>query len=200
MSSHYQSLPTVERLGTQHIAHPEVHADLDSDDPARSLMTDFRDQRPSVISADLNVGEARLRMKMAESALKLVVNDAGDCVGLITLKDVLGRKAMAKAYRMGMSLEDVKVRDIMQSIGRLPAIDIRALKSARVGDLVSTFNEAHAEHMLVVDRQAQDPELSGLRGLISASHITRRLKVSLDSRARATSFSEIVNAVQGRFD
>ncbi|PVY69996.1 CBS domain protein [Tamilnaduibacter salinus] len=200
MSSHYHSLPTVEQLGTQHIAHPEVHADLDSEDPARSVMTDFRDQRPPVISENMDVGDARLRMKMADSALKLVVNGAGDCIGLVTLKDVLGRKAMARAYRMGMSLEDVNVRDIMQPIGQLPAIDIRALKDARVGDLVSTFNKAHAEHMLVVDRQSQDPALAGLRGLISASHITRRLKVSLDSRARATSFSEIVNAVQGRFD
>ena len=197
--STYQPIPTVRALEAQHIAHPQMHADLRTDAPATSLLIDFREQRPPVIDGHLEAGEAKIRMRMADSALKLVLNPAEDCIGLLTLKDVLGRKAMSRAHEMALPPEEVPIHDIMQPIGRLPAITIEDLEAARVGDLVYTFNEVHEEHMLVIEETPEGNSVA-LRGVIPASHLTRRLRVSLDSRARANSFAEIVQAVNGQFD
>lgn len=38
-----------------------------------------------------------------------------------------------------------------------------------------------------------------LRGMVLAADLAARSRISLDLKPRATSFSEIVNAVQGRF-
>lgn len=197
--STYQPIPTVRALDAQHIAHPQMHADLSTDAPALSLLIDFREQRPPIISGQLEAGEAKIRMRMADSALKLVLNPTEDCIGLLTLKDVLGRKAMSRAHEMGLPPEEVPIHDIMRPIGRLPAITIEDLEVARVGDLAYTFNEVHEEHMLVIEDTPEGDSVA-LRGIIPASHLMRRLRVSLDSRARANSFAEIVQAVNGQFD
>ncbi|XOZ34987.1 hypothetical protein ACMDCT_07080 [Halomonadaceae bacterium KBTZ08] len=197
--STYQPIPTVRELEAQHIAHPQMHADLSTEAPATTLLIDFREQRPPVIDGHLEAGEAKIRMRMADSALKLVLNPSEDCVGLLTLKDVLGRKAMARAHEMRLTPEEVPIHEIMQPIGRLPAISMEDLEAARVGDLVHTFNDVHEEHMLVTEDSPEGTSVA-LRGVIPASHVTRRLQVSLDSRARASSFAEIVRAVNGEFD
>ena len=45
-----------------------------------------------------------------------------------------------------------------------------------------------------------DGSANAVVGLISASQVSKRLQIPLDSEVRATSFSDIMAAVQGHFD
>ncbi|UDL06395.1 CBS domain-containing protein [Marinobacter sp. CA1] len=195
MSNYYHALTATAAQPSAAIVQPGSHLELTLDDPALILMTDFRQQAPSVIDHDLSVGDARVRMKLADVALKLVVNRSGDCIGLIALKDVLGKRAMARAHQMGRPLEEVRVPDIMQPLSSLPLVRLADLERASVGDVVATFQHQHAEHLVVTDGSA-----NAVVGLISASQVSKRLQIPLDSEVRATSFSDIMAAVQGHFD
>ncbi|WP_111495339.1 MULTISPECIES: CBS domain-containing protein [Marinobacter] len=200
MMQNYKALPTHEVIGNQRIVDPQQHQDLTPDDAATSVMRDFRHKRPATISADLDVKEARSLMKSADVPLKLVINHRGEFLGLIGLKDILGKRVMAQAHAMGISQDDLQVSDIMHPASEFPSVHIRDLERMRVGDVVETFNRAHTEHFLVFEDDAQHPGTTCLCGLVSASVVARRLHIALDSRARARSFSDIVHAVHGHFE
>lgn len=200
MISNYRALPTSEVIGNQRIVEPERHRELTPDDPATAVMRDFRHRRPATISGDLSITDARVMMKKADVPLKLVVNHIGEFVGIISLKDILGKKALAKAHAMGIGLEEVQVKDIMQPVSQFPSIHVRNLANERIGDVVETFNRANSEHFLVLEDDSERPGKTCLRGLISASLVARRLHIALDSSARARSFSDIVHAVHGHFE
>ncbi len=196
----YRALPTSEVIGSQRIVEPNLSPELTPDDPATSVMRDFRKKRPATISADLHIPEARVLMKTADVPLKLVVNRVGEFIGIISLKDILGKKAMSKAHGMGVGVEEVQVRDIMHPANEFPSIHIRNLHDMRIGDVVETFNRTKSDHFLVFEDDAENPGNTCLCGLISASLVARRLHIALDSSARARSFSDIVNAVHGHFE
>lgn len=200
MSANYQAVPTSEVLGNQRIVDPDLHPELTPEDPAITVMRDFRDRPPSTISGNVSVTEARVVMKLADVPLKLVVNGAGEFVGLISLKDMLGKKALATAHAMGTSLEEVQVKDIMERPDQFPSIHIRHLANVRIGDVVETFNQAQTDHFLVFEDDENRPGRTRLRGLISSGLIARRLHIALESNARARSFSDIVHAVHGHFE
>lgn len=200
MNANYQPLPTSEVLGNQRIVDPDLHPELTPDDPAIAVMRDFREKPPATISGDMSVKDARVLMKLADVPLKLVVNGSGEFVGIISLKDILGKKAMATAHAMGAGLEEVQVKDIMERANQFPSIHIRHLNNVRIGDVVETFNQAQTDHFLVFEDDENRPGRTRLRGLISSSLIARRLRIALESSARARSFSEIVHAVHGHFE
>ncbi|WP_165495740.1 CBS domain-containing protein [Marinobacter halodurans] len=196
----YRALPTSEVIGNQRIVEPNLSPELTPDDPATAVMRDFRKKRPATISADTPIPEARIMMKTADVPLKLVVNRRGEFVGIISLKDILGKKAMSKAHAMSVGVEEVHVRDIMRPASEFPSIHIRNLHDMRIGDVVETFNRANTDHFLVFEDDSENPGSTCLCGLISASLVARRLHIALDSGARARSFSDIVNAVHGHFE
>ncbi len=200
LNTPYRNIPTEELLGSPRIAYPDTQASLTLDDPATEVMVDFRASRPSVISGDLPLHDARALMRTTEESIKLVVNRAGEFVGIITLKDFLGKKALAKAHAMSVRLDAVQVKDIMQRTSQVPSIHTRHLRNVKVGDIVETFNQAQSEHFLIFENDSEHPDRSCLRGLISASDVALRLNISLESMARAKSFSDIVHAVNGTFD
>lgn len=200
MNTNYQPLPTSEVLGNQRIVDPELHPELTPDDPAITVMRDFREKPPATLSGDMAVTEARVLMKLADVPLKLVVNASGEFVGIISLKNILGKKALATAHAMGASLEEVQVKDIMERANQFPGIHVRHLANVRIGDLVETFNQMQSDHFLVFEDDGNQPGRTRLRGLISSNVIARRLHIALESNARARSFSEIVNAVHGHFE
>ncbi|WP_227519221.1 hypothetical protein [Marinobacter sp. es.042] len=138
-------------------------------------------------------------MKLADTYFKVVEDKAGDCLGILTIEDVNGEKAMSVAHRQGVPLKDVRVRDIMRPISELPAIHYQDLRAATVGDLVSTFREVHEGYLLVLDDDRHQPSRSYLRGLVCAEELLQRLDLAIDLEHRATKFYEIVHVVKGGF-
>lgn len=199
MNNVFSALPVQDlaRTGAISTATPVSH--IGSEDSAVHLLKDFAEQKPPVLSSIMPVSEARLWMRLADTPIKLVENQAGDCIGILTIHDVNGEKPMMAANRQGSAIPDLRVRDIMRPLSELPAIHYRDLKSATVGDLVSTFREVHEEYLLVLDDDWKNPGQTYLRGLVKARELVQRLDLTIDLEHRATKFYEIVNVVQGGF-
>lgn len=197
MSKVFHALPVQDmvRIGSIATAKPMAH--IGSDDSAIHLLTDFTEHKVPALSSNMSVSEARLWMKLADTPVKLVENQAGDCLGLLTIQDVNSERPMMLANRYGVALDDLRVRDIMRPLSELPAIHYRDLRRATVGDLVNTFRDVHEEYLLVLDDDRQHPPRTYLRGLISARELAQRLDLSIDLEHRATRFYEIVSVVQG---
>lgn len=200
MNTNFHALPITEQLSTKRIVDPEPHHQVKVDDPAVSVLIDFQDRPPTFIHSDLGISDARKQMKETDVPFNLVVNHLGDFIGLITLKDILGKKALAKAHAMAVGLDEIQVRDIMQPSHQFSGIHIRHLSNVKVGDVVETFNLANAEYFLIVQNDVENPGATSLRGVLSSAHVSRLLNISLDSSNRARSFSDIVHAVHGHFE
>ncbi|KMQ73092.1 CBS domain-containing protein [Marinobacter subterrani] len=199
MNNVFNALPVrdLARTGTLPTAKPLSH--ITSEDSAVHLLTDFADRKLSMLNSDMSVSEARLWMKLGDTPFKVVENQAGDCLGILAIEDVNGEKAMSMAHRQGVTLKDLRVRDIFRPVSELPAIHYRDLRAATVGDLVSTFREVHEEYLLVLDDNRHEPGHAYLRGLVCARELVQRLDMTIDLDHRATKFYEIVNVVQGGF-
>lgn len=200
MNSDFHALPITDQPITKRIVDPEPSHQVSIDDPATSVLIDFQDRPPMCIQGDLAINAARKLMKDADVPFNLVVNGVGDFIGLISMKDILGKKALAKAHAMAVGLDEVQVRDIMQPSHQFSGIHIRHLSNVKVGDVVETFNLANAEYFLIVQNDADNPGATSLRGILSSAHVSRLLNISLDSSNRARSFSDIVHAVHGHFE
>lgn len=197
MNHRYHALRLYNLSGTSAVHGVEPSLNLDVSDSATRLLNDFRNRKPAVLLAQLSVPEARQRMNLSDTAIKLVVNAAGDYVGVITVGALNSEQPLGLASRRGVKAKDILVQDIMIPITHLPAIHYRDLLEASVGELVSTFNDTHKPCLLVMDED-QDQDVA-LRGMILAADLAAGLRISLDMQPRADSFSAIVNAVQGRY-
>lgn len=199
MSKHFNALPVCDLGRTYSLATVQPAPNIGSNDSAVHLLTDFCERRPPALNSDMSVSEARLWMKMADTAFKLVENGAGECVGVITIADINGELPLSLANRRGVSPGEIRVKDIMNPLSSLPAIHYRDLCRATVGDLVNTFRSVNEEYLLVVDDDRQHEGEQYLRGIVSASQLVEKLHIPIDLEHRASSFSEIVNVVQGKF-
>lgn len=199
MNKQFNMLPVRDLARTYSLATAQPTYTIGSNDSAVHLLIDFSQHKPTPLSSDMNITEARLWMKMADTAFKLVENAAGECVGVITVTDINGEQALGLAHRRGIPAGDIQVKDIMCPLSSLPATHYQDLCSATAGDLVSTFQAVHHEYILVVDDDRHHEGVQYLRGIVSAAELVEHLRVPIDLGHRASSFSEIVNVVQGNF-
>lgn len=199
MNKQFNTLPVRDMARTYSLATARPAYTIESSDSAVHLLIDFCQRRPAALSSDMNITEARLWMKMADTAFKLVENAAGECVGVITIEDINGEQALSLAHRRGILAGEILVKDIMCPLSELPATHYQDLCHATAGDLVSTFQDVHHEYILVVDDDRQHEGAQYLRGIVAAAQLIEHLRVPIDLGHRASSFSDIVNVVQGNF-
>ncbi|MCG8613579.1 MAG: CBS domain-containing protein [Pseudomonadales bacterium] len=183
--------------GTNKLIAPDIPARLNGDEPAVAIMQDFTKESPCTIEAHGSLNDAKHIMQTNHTAFLLVVNDAGNCLGILTLKDVLGKKAMSVAHEMGAHLGDLQAKDIMQANECVVSVRLEDLQHATVAQVMATFHRAGVEYMVISQSSAEAGEL---RGLISASKTAERLNQPYYSNEKARTFSDIVHAVHGHFN
>ncbi|HTN33817.1 MAG TPA: CBS domain-containing protein [Marinobacter sp.] len=199
MDKQFHTLPVRDLARTYSLATAQPTYCISPNDSAVHMLTDFCQHKPVALSSDMNVTEARLWMKMADTAFKLVENAAGECVGIITVADINGEQPLSLAHRRGVSAGEIQVKDLMCPLSNLPATSYQDLCNATAGDLINTFQAVHHEYILVVDDDRHHAGAQYLRGIIPAAQLIEHLRVPIDLDHRASSFSEIVNVVQGNF-
>jgi hypothetical protein len=84
------------------------------------------------------------------------------------------------------------VRDIMTPAERLETLSIHDVTAARVGDIVQTLKRTGRQHALVAERTTQGPVI---RGIFSASRISRQLGVPVETTGIAYTFAELEAAL-----
>jgi CBS domain-containing protein len=159
------------------------------EDPAQNVMTDFKSVTAVIILSGDTLDEAHRRMIQRGVRLLLVVDQNRRVAGVITATDILGEKPMQAVTQRGIRREELVVRDVMTPQERLEALDIEAVRTARVGHIVTTLKRSGRQHALVAERDAAGR--SHVRGVFSATQIARQLGIAIPTSGIAATFSEI---------
>tara|TARA_R110002072_G_scaffold105615_5_gene230943 strand:+ start:1165 stop:1725 length:561 start_codon:yes stop_codon:yes gene_type:complete len=156
------------------------------DSPALEVFTDFRVTQPLVIEANTLAIDAQKFMFHAHVRLKIVVDENNHFLGLLSLDD-LSTQEIVKHVSKGDRREEMLVADFMRPKKDLQAFNYVAIQKASIMDVIQALKSAGQQHCLVVDFQEDK-----IRGIISASDISRKLKLPLDI-AMNSSFISIFN-------
>jgi CBS-domain-containing membrane protein len=175
--------------GATYMTPRQQMAQVTLPDPALSVMTDFAIVSVYTISALENIEAARARMIHQAVRLLLVVDDMNTIIGLVTATDLSSEKPMQIIQSQGIRHNDVLVKDIMTPREKLQVLWIEDVQKACVGDVVATLQAHGRQHALVADRQTDRSQV--LRGMFSASQISRQLGMAISTLAPMNTFAEL---------
>ena len=147
---------------------PLVHVD----DPAVSVMTDFRKVTPVTVEPGLSIDTALRKMKQAGVRLLLVPDRDDNITGIITATDIQGEQAFKLAREQGVARADIRVEMLMTPLDRIVAMDMATVLDACVGHIISSLLSYEHRHTLVVEAD-QPSGIQVIRGLFSISHISK---------------------------
>ena len=142
------------------------------DDPAISVMTDFKEVVPVTIEPHFRVDAALAKMKVAGVRLLLVPDVEDNITGIITAADILGDRPLRRARELEMSHHELHVDMIMTPLDRVLAVDMATVRDARVGHIISMLRKHERQHMLVVEIEGMTRQHM-IRGIFSTSQISK---------------------------
>ncbi len=178
MSYRLLALSTVRAPATTlRRAAPPERQQLTLDDPALTSMTDFTLECPVTVSPDRRIDDAQ--QDMIRSGVRALFVLEAECVqGLISLQDMLGERPVlflqsSACMQDRCDHHEVRVADIMTPMEQLPTLDLSAVQSACVGDVVETFRTTDHTHLMVTEAQHDGTRL--VCGLISRTWLERQL-------------------------
>lgn len=177
-----------------HVPSQELPPHVGPDDPAESLMTDFRKVTAFTIDPDVSVDTAARVMRRRKVHLLLVVDVDNEVLGIITSNDLVGEKTLRCISSRGIARADALVRDIMTPHERLEVISMDDVRHAHVGHVVATLQATGRRHAAVVDEDARGRQV--LRGLFAASQIERQLGETVSTPEIAQTFADISIALK----
>lgn len=174
----YQTVPLATATGTLHVPARALPDDsgLALDSPATAVLTDFTRECPVVVDPDRHVDDA-LQDMIRGGVRALLVLEQGRVLGLITAYDILGERPI-QFLQSGACVHQpclhrhVTVADVMTRLDRQPALELRTVQSACVGDLLATFHATDCTHLLVIEPGRDGERVA--RGLISRTRVERR--------------------------
>ena len=161
--------------------------------PAEDVLTDFSLTTPVTVAESVQIDEALEIMKSQHVRLLFVLDNQDNFSGIVTAADVQGRKILAFMQRDGVSRDQVQVRHIMLGKLHIRALTYEQIKDAKVGDIMLTLKGSGDQHVIVLDEGAAG--VARIRGIISSSDISRRLRIGFDVMYEAKSFAEIEKIV-----
>jgi CBS domain-containing protein len=164
------------------------------DDPALAVMTDFQKVTALTIDPDVSVDGALRVMRRRGVRLLLVVNVENHVLGIVTSNDLMGEKPLQCITARGISREEALVRDVMTPEAQLEVTTMDELRHAHVGNVLATLKGKGRRHALVVDVDADGRQ--SLRGLFSATQLSRQLGEPVDTPDIAQTFAEISVALK----
>ena len=177
-----------------HVSKPRYHYQTGTlYSAAADVMTDFERVLPLEVSDQLSIDDALELMKSQHIRMLIALDAHGVFSGVITAADLMGAKPTAHAEQARVSLNHILVRDVMTKRDQVQVVSIDQVEQAQVGDIMQTLTRSGQQHLLVVDET--EAGIKRLRGIISASDISRFLRVSFDVLTQAHSFAEIERVV-----
>lgn len=168
---------------------PDLDHEITMDSPALGIFTDFKEVKPLVIEGDTTAIDAQKLMQKAHVRLKVVVDGDTRFLGIVSFKE-LNSQEVIKRVSQGARRQELSVMDFMKPKNNLKAFAYSELEKATIKDVVDALKDNGQQHCMVIDHD-QDR----IRGVISASDIARKLRISLDI-TRDSSFVGIYNAIR----
>lgn len=155
---------------TDHLVKPREFFDITEFSPALSVFADFRHHHPQTLRVDTPAVEAAEVMAREGAHHKLVVDGAGEFIGLIDSEQLSEQHILVAGMLQGVHRRELRLNDMMLPRTELPAIAYRELQDAKVADLVRLFRASGQSYCLVLDQDRHH-----IRGLISSAEIADRL-------------------------
>lgn len=171
------------------LVRPEQAPRYSLDSNAMQFFTDFFLVEPIVISSSLSAIKARNTMIRTHVRLQLVTDDNAKFVGVISSQDLSEQSILSKSTLEHTMAAEFTVADFMQKKQNLLALSIDDIKNASIGDIVDFLKNNHQQHCLVID-----PTMQQVRGIFSASDISRKLQLEIDIHEQS-SFSKVYSAL-----
>lgn len=188
----YKKLPMVALTNVDKMLQPAWAEPLGLNANASEILTDFRVTRPFMVEQSITIPTAKELMARAHVRLQLVIDPDEHFKGVITLADMLSVKVMQARERTGLEIHELSVVDVMTPRADLHGIDIHLFNHATIGDILVTMQSFGDQHLLVLDEAADC-----IRGIVSSSDIARALHEPVYIAERASTFSDIYQAVRG---
>ena len=168
-------------------------------DRALAVMTDLRQRSPVTVRHDLAIDAALAEMIRAGVRLVFVLDQAQRLVGLVSSYDIQGEKPLRFLQSLGCTHktcrhDDVRVGDIMEPLGAWQVLALADVAHATVGDIVATLESSGRTHLVVVE-PGQGPAQVTVRGLFSATQVSRQLGTRVETLQTAVTFAEIEAAL-----
>lgn len=164
---------------------------------ALEVMTDLNFVHAAAAPANIDVETATQKMISRGVRSLLVTDPAGDVVGIVTSRDLIGPRPHQVMLQRGIPFAEVMVQDIMTPAADIEVIPIEAVLHARVGDVVMTLKNSGRQHALVVEEDSSNGKPM-IRGIFSASQIARQLGIVLQQHELSQTFAQIDQAVKER--
>jgi len=166
---------------------PEEIDSLSLETPALDFFTDFKSNRPLVIESSVSAIEVQKLMKKAHVRLKFVINPQYQFLGVVSTDDLVDRLIVQKTSE-GFKREEIAVTELMRPKKNLSTLDYNELSRATIGDVIIALKDSGQQHCLVVDKDSNK-----IRGIFSASDISRKLHLSIDIQEKS-SFYKVFSA------
>ena len=167
---------------------------VDANASAMAVMTDLQFVPAAIVHGEIDVESASQKM-IARGVRALLVTDGDeDIIGIITSRDLLGRRPHDLMQRRGIAFGEVRVQDIMTPAADIEVIPLTDVLHAHVGDIILTLKHSGRQHALVVEEVAFSDKCV-VRGIFSASQIARQLGVATQQHALYQTFAEIDRAI-----
>jgi CBS domain containing-hemolysin-like protein len=167
-------------------ASPEETNEMTLTSSALAFFTDFTLTEPLVIESSLSAVDTMQLMKKSHVRLKLVLDENGDLLGIVSADDLLERKIVQKLGK-GDIRQDLSVTDFMAPTDKLRVLEYSDVKKSNIAQVIQTLKNSGQQHCLVVDSDA-----ALIRGLFSVSDISRKLKINIDVQDQP-SFSKLAS-------
>jgi CBS domain containing-hemolysin-like protein len=171
----YEKLPLVnineEKLFTRNQSLPEL---VYLDDPASLVMRDFNIESAHVISAQTPINTALKEMKIHDTHVLLITDEAHHLLGVISSEDILGEKPIKIIQSRRIDRSQIYVEMVMQTTDQIILLEASTITSAKIGNIVSTLREHDHEYALVVYKNEKNKHFE-VSGLFNISQISKQL-------------------------
>lgn len=184
------TLPPVSSLSGRLNLRERELPDITLSSPAISVFMDYTVFQPMSLDPGVSVDDASTAMKHSHTNLKLIADRDNYLLGIVSLRDINSVKVLSTASAMGVSREDLSVKDLMTPVSQLKYIKRDLLDKTTVSDLVGALESNKQRFLVVVDSN------ESLCGLICADEIARLLGKQLDTLPVAHDFNEVFSALR----
>ncbi len=170
------------------------HKELTLQDPAISVMTDYRIKKAPLCHFQYSIDKAMKQMAEENCKMLLVIDDEQQVIGLITSADITGEKPIQYISKTSKPRNEIQVRHLMNNIKDIPALSIKDVLDSQIGDVLHTLNEIGSEYVMVI---MDENKQAIIRGVFSAKSIARALKIFFEPNPGARTFAEFTKALHG---
>lgn len=172
---------------THELVHPEEFARYSLASPAAQFFTDFYNVEPKVILSSVTAQQALDTMIKTHVRMMIVIDEQKQFLGIVTAHDVAEQKILSAAALQHEKPNEILLTDLMQRRKDLLALSVDDIQGASINEVINFLKENTQRHCLVID-----PIISQIRGIFSASDISRKLQLPLNIQGKL-SFNMIYN-------